>query len=93
MRVSYRDEPHVSFKANVIRAWERGEIEAPVMSASSGPKDYVRNHVFAIFDRHRDAARVLMMRGEYTRSVPFLLIADADGHAFDMVGREVVIES
>jgi hypothetical protein len=89
MRVSYREDPAVSFTANLIRAWARGEIEGPVMSTSSGPKDYVRNHIWAIFDRFPDVASVLMVRGEYTHSRPFLLVTNEAGQIFDMAGKEV----
>ncbi len=90
-RVSYREDPAVSFRANLVRAWDRGEIAEPVMSASSGPKPYVKNHIFAIFDRFPSVARVLMLRGEYSQSVPFLLVTNEAGQYFDLAGKEVQV--
>lgn len=92
MRISYELSPDVGITANLVREWKRGEIEGPVMSASSGPKDYTRNHIWFLFDRFPGVERVLMLRGEYTRSVPFLIAINAAGHAFDMAGEAVVIE-
>jgi hypothetical protein len=98
-RVAYYADPAVSIRVNLIRAWERGEIDAPVMSASSGPKDYIRNHIWAIFDRFPRVARVLMVRGEHSQigkdqhpSPPFLLAVDAVGEVWDMAGKPVVIQ-
>ena len=70
--------------------WKRGEI-TPVSSASSGLKDYVFNHVWTVFEQLPFASRVLLVRGEYTQSVPFLLIADEAGRWFDVLAREVVV--
>jgi hypothetical protein len=93
MRVSYREDPAVSIDVDLIQRWERGEIDGPVMSASSGPKDYARNHIWAIFDRYPDITRVVMLRGEYLKSAVFLLVVRADGQVFDMAGKQVVLES
>jgi hypothetical protein len=90
-RVAYRDDPAIGFRVVVVRAWARGEIEEPVMSASSGPKPYTRNHVWAIFDRYPAVARVMIVRGEYTGSIPFLLVTDGAGRVFDMAGKEVAL--
>ncbi len=89
MRVAYRDEPAIGITVNLIRSWKRGEI-TPVSSASSGLKDYVLNHVWTVFEQLPFASRVLLVRGEYTQSVPFLLIVTAAGKVFDVTAREVV---
>lgn len=97
-RVAYYEDPAVSIRVNLIRAWERGEIEM-VMSASSGPKDYARNHICAIFDRFPRVQRVLMVRGEYAEigkdhhpSPPFLLVVDGAGEVWDMAGKPIVMQ-
>ena len=99
MRVAYRADPAVTITVNLIRSWERGEIQEMAMSGSSGPKDYTRNHIFSIFERYPRVMRVLMVRGEYSQigadkrlSAPFLLVLDGFGRYFDMAGKEVVIE-
>jgi len=91
-RVFYLEDPAVAFKGTLIREWKRGEIEEPVMSASSGPKDYTANHIWAIFDRYPTISSVLMMRGQYTRSPAFLLVTDAEGQVWDMAGKPVVMK-
>ena len=90
-RISYENDPYVSFKANLIRSWARGDIPDQIMSASSGPKDYVKNHIWAIFDSYPLIKRVLMLQGEYTRSAPFLLVENAAGEVWDMAGKAVVM--
>jgi hypothetical protein len=97
MRVSYLDNPAGGITVNLIHSWNRGEIEQ-VMSASSGPKDYVKNRVWQIFEDHPAIARVLMVRGQYSQisadkhpSPPFLLVVDAAGRAFDMASQEVTV--
>ena len=91
MRIAYLEAPEVSIVATLVRTWKRGEVEEPVMSASSGPKPYTRNHVFAIFERYPLVTSVLILRGQYTRSVPFLLVTNEAGQFFDMAGKEVQI--
>jgi transcriptional regulator of acetoin/glycerol metabolism len=99
MRVSYLDHPAVGITVNLVRSWDRGEITAQTMSASSGPKDYVRNRIWQIFEDHKNVVRVLMVRGEFSQigsdkhpSPPFLLVADAAGKTFDIEGREVTVQ-
>lgn len=57
-----------------------------VMSASSGPKDYVKNDVAAVFDKHPNADIVMPVRGN---GPVFLLYRVADAW-FDITGRQVV---
>lgn len=100
-RLSPAADPAVGFTVNILRAWTRGEGEMQelVMSASSGPKDYTRNHIFAIFDKFPDIARILMVRGEYSEigkdrhmSPAFLLCVNAAGEVFDMAGELVHLD-
>ena len=99
MRLSYESNPQRGLEVELIFTWRRGEIPEPVMSASSGPKDYTRNHIFFIFERFPLVERVLMVRGRYSEigadrhpSPPFLLVENANGEAFDMAGKPVVVE-
>jgi len=99
MRVSYRENPEIVIEVNLIQSWRRGDIPEPAMSASSGPKDYTRNHIWAIFDRYPSVHRVLMVRGRYSEigvkkhpSPPFLLVENQFGEAFDMAGKPVLVE-
>jgi hypothetical protein len=88
--VCYRDDPAITIEVSVIRRWRRGEIDGPAMSASSGPKDYLRNHVFFVFERSPERQSVWMVRGQYLQSAIFLLVVFSDGLVYDMAGREVV---
>ena len=92
MRVAYKHDPAIGITVNLIRSWKRGEIAEPVMSASSGPKAYLRNDIWSIFDTYPDIARVLMVRGEYLRSIPFLLMVSESGQVVDMAGKAVVVK-
>jgi len=99
LRLCYRNDPAVGITVNVIHRWARGDIDGPVMSASSGPKDYTRNHIWSIFERYEWVAAVVMARGLYSQigqdkhpSLPFLLLVGADGRVFDMAGKEVIAE-
>lgn len=91
-RVAYQENPDRGFTVNRIFSWKRGEVE-PAMSASSGPKDYIRNRICEIFDHEPAISRVLMVRGEYAQSIPFLLlIDDTAGQVFDITGKAVVVK-
>jgi hypothetical protein len=92
LKVSYLDDPASgSMIVTVIRRWKRGEMEGPIMSGSSGPKDYLRNHVWEIFDRFGDVQGVWLVRGRYATSAMFLLLADPTGRLFDITGQEVEV--
>lgn len=91
MRVAFESDPAQGITVNLIRAWERGELK-PMMSTSSGLKDYLCNDIWSIFESYPTVARVLMVRGEYARSIPFLLMVSASGQVADMAWNAVVIE-
>jgi hypothetical protein len=98
MKVAYAADPAIAITVNLIHAWERGHLRKPV-SGTSGPKDYTFNHVCAIFESYPGVARVLMVRGEFSRigtdqhpSPPFLLLENAAGQVYDMEGEAVVVE-
>jgi hypothetical protein len=87
--VCYREDPTTGMRVHLLRRWQRGEIPAQVMSESSGPKDYIANYVWSIFDRFPAIGGVWLVRGRYVSSSLFLLVQDADGRIFDMAGLEV----
>jgi hypothetical protein len=71
-----------------IASWKRGDISEMVMSASSGPKDYIKNRIFAVFDGNAAIEEVAMVRG----SGPVFLLVRAGAAWFDVSGRPVVIQ-
>jgi hypothetical protein len=87
-RVCYRDEPGTALTVSLIHQWRRGDITEPVMSASSGPKDYVKNRVYAIFESNPAIDSVSMVRGG---GPPFLLLRIGRSY-FDMSNREVELK-
>ena len=88
-RVSYKDAPDQALSVRLIHAWHRGDITAPVMSASSGPKAYIKNDVYALFEANPAIDAVLMVRAGGS---PFFLLRVGCGY-FDVSKREVQIES
>lgn len=68
-----------------IFAWNRGDIH-PVMG-SSGPKDYIKNDVWALFEANPEVDRIVMVRASGS---PFLLMRHADGCWFDITGKQIV---
>lgn len=89
MTVRYADSSK-EISIDPIALWKRGDIAAPVMSNSSGPKDYVKNQIFALFEEIPEAVAVVMVRG---RGVPFCLIQTKDGAWRDITARQVVLKS
>ena len=93
MRIAFEQNPAQGITVNLIRAWKRGEIEGPVMSTSSGPKESnTRTLIWNLFEKFPGVERVMMVRGEFKQSIPFLIAVNAAGYAFDMAGEAVVIE-
>lgn len=84
IRVSYTGQPN-GLIVTLIHTWKRGDIPAPVMSASSGPKDYVRNDIFALFDKQHDLDAVSMV---VAGGPPFLILRKGQAY-YDMSGKQV----
>ena len=61
VRLRYKGQTQ-SLTATVIRTWKRGDLSGPVMSASSGPKDYLKNDIWSVFalDLDIDAVALIM---------------------------------
>lgn len=62
--------------ANVVADWKRRDIPQPVMSASSGPKDYLKNSIWAAFNQVAAIDRIVMVIGG---GPAFCLFHCADG--------------
>jgi hypothetical protein len=84
-RVQYKDAPADGLTVRLIQTWRRGDIDHAVMSASSGPKDYVKNVIFALFEANSRIDTVLMVRAS---GPPFLLVRAGRSY-FDMSNKEV----
>lgn len=70
-----------------IITWDRGDIPHPIMSASSGPKAYLRNDIYEVFQISPHVDRVVMVRAS---GPPFLLLHAPNGW-FDMSARQVIL--
>ncbi len=87
VKLRYADSLTGTLTAYLIASWNRGEIAAPVMSASSGPKDYVKNVIYQLFESGPGITRIVMMRG---RGPTFYLFRREDGLWFDNTGKQVI---
>lgn len=76
-----------SLEVNVVYEWNRGDLRGPVMSAGSGPKDYIKNDVWALFAANPMVDRIIMVRAG---GPPFLLMRRTDGYWFDMAGKQIL---
>ncbi len=75
-------------RARLIRAWSRNDIPDQVMSTSSGPKDYIKNQIWQLFQDVPAARRIIMVRGSGS---PFVLVWNGAQY-FDISAREVIVE-
>lgn len=85
-RVNYAGSS-TSLDVTVIHLWNRADLPAVVMSASSGPKDYLCNRIFTVFESVRAADAVAMVRAN---GPAFLLLRSGEKY-FDMAGKEVQV--
>jgi hypothetical protein len=85
--VWYVDDSSVVGQVRSIFTWNRGDIKEQVLSTSSGPKDYIKNDVWRVFDLWPRVNRVDLMR---TRAgALFLLMRDSDNCWLDRAGKQV----
>jgi hypothetical protein len=70
-RVCYKDAPNVALTVRLIHTWHRGDIDHAIMSVSSGPKEYVKNIVHALFENSPALDAVSMVRAS---GPPFFLL-------------------
>jgi hypothetical protein len=68
--------------------YKRGDIAAPVMSTSSGPKAYLKNIVYYAFEGNPAIERIRLCVGRHRESVPFALFR-REGCWRDCTGRIV----
>ena len=85
LRLSYKDGPGGALPVDVIHRWKRGDLPAPVMSASSGPKDYIENQIWSVFHADAEVESVAMVRG----NGPAFIIIQKGGHWFDVAQKEL----
>jgi len=78
-----------SLSVREIHTWNRDDLTAPVMSASSGPKDYIKNQIYALFQQRPAVYQVMMVRAG---GPPFLLLRETGGW-IDVTGSRVVMAS
>jgi hypothetical protein len=79
-----------SLRVRHIYTWDRDKMPPPVMSASSGPKDYIKNQICTLFDAHPEVDRVVMVRAS---GPPFLLMRSEAKYWFDVSGKQVISTS
>jgi hypothetical protein len=84
IRVRYIGSPD-SLAVRLIKTWKRGEIIEQVMSTSGGPKEYIKNDVFGLFEKDQEVDAVSMVRA----NGPFFLLVRKGQRYFD-VGNEPV---
>jgi len=76
--------------ARLVYVWEHDGPEVrrgPIMSASSGPKDYLVNQILSLFTADPDITAVSML---VLNGMPFLIIQRGNNYR-DVTGREVRI--
>jgi hypothetical protein len=86
LRIQYAEGGPL-LEVRAIAAWDRGFMDAPVGS-SSGPKDYIKNDIWSIFQAQPEVNRVVMVRASGS---PFLLIRSTDNRWYDVTGKQVIV--
>lgn len=87
VKIRYADSAE-SMTVAVLHTWIREDVPAPIMSISSGPKDYTVNAVYTVFEANPDAVRIALVRGS---GPMFFLIHDGRRQQWhDITGRQVV---
>ena len=87
-RVSYKSAPNPALMVRLIHAWHRGDITAPIMSTSGGPKAYTANDVYYLFQTNPLIEAVLMVRAHG----PTFFLMRVGRQYFDVCNREVEVE-
>lgn len=88
-RLRYAEDASKKLEVRKIYEWERGFMQSAAMSNSSGPKDQIRNQVFAIFEQRPLCDRVCLVRA----SGPAFVILRIAGDWFDVTGKQVLINA
>lgn len=90
VRIGYADAPETAI-ARLVYTWKRGGAEerrGPIMSASSGLKDYLVNDVLSLLSREPTVESITML---VLNGTPFM-VARRDGVYYDMTGRQVRVQ-
>ena len=74
-----------------VFSWDRDDIPAPIMSASSGPKDYFKNHIYQEFLDRPEIMRITLCTIARTGQ-PFAIFRDQQNCWFDASGKQVIAE-
>ena len=86
--VRFKNDPTKGLTVRLIKTWKKGDLgDSPIMSASSGPKDYIRNQIWAIFDADHEIDAVSLVRAS---GPPFLVIRKGAQY-FDVTHAEVEV--
>lgn len=75
-----------SIEVSLVYTWDRDKMP-PLVTGSSGPKEYIRNDVHTLFDANPEVDRVVMVTGN---NVPFFLMRGPHNCWFDVTGKQVV---
>lgn len=87
--VRYADGDGRLLKAEVIFTWTRDDFpHGAFMSISSGPKDYLKNDVWTIFETVKAADTVVMLRA----AGPTFFLIHAAHQWFDVTARPVEVQ-
>jgi hypothetical protein len=91
IKLRYPDWPEGQFHTvYLIYSWNRGDIQEAIMSASSGPKDYMRNEIFMLFEKAPHVDRIVMLRGRGPTFYLFRQKLDTGPVWFDITGKQVI---
>lgn len=86
-KLSYLPGSAQNLDVRVVVSWLRGDIDGMVMSASSGPKDYIKNQIYAAFQQVPAVEEIALMRA----GGPAFLVLRAGGRYFDATAREISV--
>jgi hypothetical protein len=91
LRLQYSDDGEQSLEVRLIRVYHRSDPDirdGPVMSISSGPKDYVKNQICSVFEQDLAIEDVSVVRA----NGPMFIIMRKGSQYFDVSGREVEVQ-
>lgn len=88
VKIRYARGDSAFLTVRLIASWNREDVNYAKMSSSSGPKDYIWNDVYSLFQRNPKIDRVVMVRAS---GPPFFLL-EAEHAWFDVTGKQIVKE-
>lgn len=87
LRIRYRDGTTDWFSVRIIHKWVPSELPDPVMSASGGPKELVRNWVWTLCKGDKAIDEVVMVRSS---GPPFCIVRKGKVW-FDVAQKELEV--